>query len=448
MRTFRFTLAMISAAFATLPVVAQQSRISPHETLSVVFGDRHTGNRVTLTYGRPYTKDPKTGEPRKIWGSLVPWDRADRLGADEATLLMTQQPIVIGGTLVPAGAYTLYTVPSEKGTSKLAISTNIGKWGIPVDETHDLARVDLARDALDQPVDQLTLAIDKDGEGGGVLKIMWESTQYSVTLKPSESRIGFPAASPTAEVKERVGVADIDINYSRPSLKGRVMIGGIDPYGVVWRTGANNATRITFSTPVTLQGKPIDAGTYELFTIPNKDEWTVILQKPTQQWGSYAYDAKNDIARVTATPVALPEAVETFTIGVGDITKDSATLNLVWDKTRVPVKLQVDVVRLLRPQIDAAMAAPGKKPYAQAALFYFDYDLDLRQAAEWIGDAIAEQPGAYYLLYQKARILAKSGDRYGAQAAARESMDLAAKGNEPAKSEYLRLNEALLAGLK
>jgi Protein of unknown function (DUF2911) len=448
MRPLRFTFAMISAALATLPVVAQQTRISPHETLSVVFGDRHTGNRVTLTYGRPYTRDPKTGEPRKIWGDLVPWASAYRLGADEATLLVTQQPITFGNTTVPAGAYTLYMVPSEKGTSRLAISTNIGKWGIPVDEAHDRARVDLKKDTLAQPVDQLTLAIDKGDNGDGMLKIMWENTQYSVALHSEGPGVDFPAASPTADVKERVGVADIEINYSRPSLKGRVMIGEIDPYGVVWRTGANNATRITFSTPVTLQGKPIDAGTYELFTIPNKDEWTIILQKPTHQWGAYAYDAKNDVARVTANPVAVADPVETFTIDISAITKDSAVLDLVWDRVRVPVKLQVDVVGLIRPKIDAAMAAPGKKPYVQAALFYYDYDLDLRQAAEWIGDAIAEQPGAYYLLYQKARILAKSGDRYGAQAAAQESIDLAAKGSEPAKSEYLRLNEALLAGLK
>ncbi len=163
------------------PRVASSGGVSPHETISTVIGDRRTGNRVTITYGRPFTKDPKTGEPRKIWGGLVKWSKADRLGADEATLLLTQQPLLIGETTLPAGAYTLYLVAAETGPSKLAFSTNLGKWGVPVDETHDLARVDLKQDPLEKSVDQLTLAIVNDtAAGGGVLKIMWENTQFSV----------------------------------------------------------------------------------------------------------------------------------------------------------------------------------------------------------------------------------------------------------------------------
>jgi hypothetical protein len=190
MQKLRLTYMIAAAAMlGVLPLSAQQNQqkraastggISPHETISTVIGERRTGNRITITYGRPYTKDPKTGEPRKIWGGLVPWGKADRLGADEATLLITQQPILIGGTTIPAGAYTLYTVPSENGPTQLAFSTNIGKWGVPVDETHDLARVDLKKDTLEKPVDQLTLAVENNPAGGGVLKIMWENTQFSL----------------------------------------------------------------------------------------------------------------------------------------------------------------------------------------------------------------------------------------------------------------------------
>ena len=183
MQKLRLTYMIAAAALlGVLPLSAQQKRISPHETISTVIGERRTGNRITITYGRPYTKDPKTGEPRKIWGGLVPWDKADRLGADEATLLITQQPILIGGTTIPAGAYTLYTVPSENGPTQLAFSTNIGKWGVPVYETHDLARVDLKKDTLEKPVDQLTLAVENNPAGGGVLKIIWENTQFSVAF--------------------------------------------------------------------------------------------------------------------------------------------------------------------------------------------------------------------------------------------------------------------------
>ena len=176
------------AMIGALPVMAQQTRAastggnSPHETTSKVID----GNRVTITYGRPYAIKPGTTEVRKIWGGLVPYDKPWRMGADEATLLITQKPIVLGGTTVPAGAYTLYMVPSESGFSKLAISTNLGGWGIPVDTKHDLAQVELTKTALDKPVDQFTMAIDKNPDGGGVLKLMWESTQFSVPFTVSK----------------------------------------------------------------------------------------------------------------------------------------------------------------------------------------------------------------------------------------------------------------------
>jgi hypothetical protein len=163
------------------PRAIPSGRKSPHETVSTVIGDRRTGNRITITYGRPYTADPKTGQARKIWGGLVPWDKGDRLGADEATLFITQKPLVFGATTIPAGAYTLYQVPSETGASKLVFSTAIGKWGTPVDESHDTARVNLKKAALNQSVDQLTIGIQNDKEtDGGVLSIRWEATEFSV----------------------------------------------------------------------------------------------------------------------------------------------------------------------------------------------------------------------------------------------------------------------------
>ena len=138
------------------------------------------GPLVSITYGRPFTIKPGTTEVRKIWGGQVPWGKADRLGADEATLLLTQVPIVIGETTLPAGAYTLYIVPSETGVTKLAISTNIGKWGIPVDETHDLARVELKKETLDKAVDQLTITVTADTSPNGLISISWENTNFSV----------------------------------------------------------------------------------------------------------------------------------------------------------------------------------------------------------------------------------------------------------------------------
>jgi hypothetical protein len=175
----KFQIASVFLAVALLAPAAanaQRPRLSPHETVSTVVD----GNRVTLSYGRPFSKDPKSGEPRKIWGKLVPWGKAWRLGADEATLLVTQKPLILGDKEIAAGAYTLYMVPDENGTSKLAVSKTIGGWGIPVDEKNDVERVDLKKEPLDKPTDQFAMALEKNPSGGGVLKLMWEDAQYSV----------------------------------------------------------------------------------------------------------------------------------------------------------------------------------------------------------------------------------------------------------------------------
>ena len=171
------SILVIGAIIASaLPVMAQQKRISPHETISAVID----GNRVTVIYGRPYTKDPHTGEARKIWGGLVPYGEVWRTGADEATMLITQKPLMFGETTVPAGAYTLYTLPQADGSAKLIINKQVGQWGTPISmRRQDLARMDLKKEALDKTVDQFTLAVSKEPSGGGILKIMWENTQFS-----------------------------------------------------------------------------------------------------------------------------------------------------------------------------------------------------------------------------------------------------------------------------
>lgn len=154
---------------------------TPHETTSTVID----GNRVTLVYGRPFMKHPRTGQVRQIWGDLVPYGKVWRTGSDEATLLITQQPIELGGTTIPAGAYTLWTLPNEDG-AKLIVNKQIGQWGADrdlkkiYDEANDVARVDLKKDTLPAPAEQFTMAIERAPGGGGVIKMMWDTTQYSV----------------------------------------------------------------------------------------------------------------------------------------------------------------------------------------------------------------------------------------------------------------------------
>jgi hypothetical protein len=268
---------------------------------------------------------------------------------------------------------------------------------------------------------------------------------FTCGLLAQTPKVDFPAPSPACTLKQHVGLTDIEIVYSRPGVKGRPIFGGLVPYGQVWRTGANNATKITFSTPVKLNGAEIPAGTYALFTIPGETEWTIIINKGAAQWGAFQYNETNDLVRVKATPLKLAEPVETFTIEINDIRDESATLNLTWEKTRVPVKLEVELVSKLVPQIEAVMsAAEGRKPYYQAALFYYDHGQDLQKASKWVDAAIAERE-AYYIVNLKARILARLGDKEGAIAAAKRSTELAIKAKD---TGYVKLNEDLISSLK
>ena len=266
---------------------------------------------------------------------------------------------------------------------------------------------------------------------------------------PAAPKLNFPEASPAATVTQHVGLTDIQVNYARPGAKGRKVFGGLVPYGKVWRTGANTATKISFSTPVKLNGTEVAAGTYELFTIPGTTDWTVIIHKNMSQWGAYAYDEKNDVARIKATAVAVPAATESLDISFNDLRDESATLNIAWENTRVPVALTVDVKSTLVPQIEAVMASGGDKlPYFPAAMYYFENNIDLKKAAAWMDAAIAAQPDQMWMIYRKGLIHAKMGDNAGARAAAMKSMELAAKAGGSLGEEYTALNNALLARLK
>jgi hypothetical protein len=174
-------LATAVSLLSTVPAIAQRGnrprkRVSPHETVSAVIA----GNKVTVTYGRPYSKNPRGTDIRKIWGSLVPYGKAWRLGADEATTIVLQKGIKIGDAAIPAGTYTLYLIPEENG-GKLAFSKTVGRWGIPVDQKNDLVRVDVKKEPLSPALNQLAIAIEK-ADNGGVLKIMWEDSQYTVNF--------------------------------------------------------------------------------------------------------------------------------------------------------------------------------------------------------------------------------------------------------------------------
>lgn len=267
------------------------------------------------------------------------------------------------------------------------------------------------------------------------------SPTHAQTNAPAP-RVELPSPSPASTLKQRVGLTDIEIVYSRPSMKGRAIFGSLVPYGKVWRTGANAPTKITTSTAIKIGGKDLPAGSYTLHTIPGETEWTIIINKG----GSNQYDEKADVLRFTVTPVKLADAaVETFTIEFNQLRDNSAELYLLWEKTYVPIKIELNLTASLVPEIEAVMAAAGgQKPYYPAALFYFENGQDLAKASKWVDAAIAQRE-AHYMVHLKARILAKLGDKAGATAAAKRSSELAEKANDPG---YLKMNQDLIASLK
>jgi tetratricopeptide (TPR) repeat protein len=232
--------------------------------------------------------------------------------------------------------------------------------------------------------------------------------------------VQFPQASQHAVVKQRVGLTDIEVDYSRPNKNKREIFGGLVPWDKVWRTGANAATKISFSDAVTIGDKQVAAGQYALFTIPKQNEWTIILSKNLE----LPYKPESDVMRISAAPMNLTEEMETFTIGFNDVRADRATMFLAWDKTVVPLKLKTNDVTKVSQQIDAAIKS-GKELdatfYNNAAGFYLDQNKDLKLAAEWMEKAISKDPDAYFMYSRKAQIQAKLGNKSEAIAAAEKS---------------------------
>jgi hypothetical protein len=256
-----------------------------------------------------------------------------------------------------------------------------------------------------------------------------------------------PATSPAATVTQQVASTEITVTYSRPAVRGREIFGALVPYGEVWRTGANAATTVSFSTPVTVGGKKLAAGDYEMFTIPGTGEWTFIFQEAGKQWGAYRYDVANDAARFAVKPVKLTAPVESFTISIDDVKSAAATTNVAWELVRVSVPITIDVKETVVPALEAQLKTAEKKPYLQAAMFYYDNNIDINRAAELAALAVTENPNSFPTLYRQALILEKKGDREGAIASAKASIAAVPAESPELQAEYKRLNGQILARL-
>ena len=255
------------------------------------------------------------------------------------------------------------------------------------------------------------------------------------------AQIQTPAPSPFTKVEQTVGLTDVTLEYSRPNMRGRTIFGDLVPYGEVWRTGANQRTKITFSDDVVIAGQTLKAGTYAIFTKPSEKSWEVYFYTDYAGGGApQNWDESKVAAKVTAEVYPIPMNIETFTIGFDDLTSSSASLGMMWEQAYVPVKIEVPTDKMVSASIEKTMKGPGAFDYYSAAVYYLQEGKDINQAKTWIDKAIsmAGDKVPFWQLRQQSLIYAKAGDKKGAIAAAKKSL---AAAEEAGNSDYVKMNK-------
>ena len=244
----------------------------------------------------------------------------------------------------------------------------------------------------------------------------------------SFAQVQLPQLSPTTTVSQNFGIGKITLVYSRPSIKGRSLFAensDLAPLGKMWRTGANAATKLTFTDQVNFGGKDLDTGSYVLYTIPGKTEWEIILNKGLTNSGTEGYKESEDVVRFKVPVMNMPGmSVESFTMEFGNLKAESCDLTLLWGSTMVNIPITTKVVDKIRTQVENALQG-NDKPYWQAANFYYTYDKNYNKALENVNHAIEGNQDAYYMYMMKARIQKELGDKTGAKASAEKCIQLA-----------------------
>jgi Protein of unknown function (DUF2911) len=250
-----------------------------------------------------------------------------------------------------------------------------------------------------------------------------------------------PQPSSTQTITQQFGLGTITLTYSRPNVKGRKIFGYVEPYNKVWRTGANSATTLLFSDDVVIEGHPVPAGEYGLFSIPGESEWTIILSKKPKQWGAYTYSAADDFLRFTVKSVKLPRLVETLNLAFENMFPTSGELHLLWENTFLAIHMTCDIDAKVMARIDSAMQT-AKKPYYDAVIYYWNNNKDMTKALEW-ANQLATIPGMPPMVAKlwKARVLLKKGDKDAAITTAQEGIKAA---NEMKSDEYVRMNQEVI----
>lgn len=250
-----------------------------------------------------------------------------------------------------------------------------------------------------------------------------------------------PAPSPTQTLTQDFALGQVTLNYSRPSIKGRTVFGDLVPFGEIWRTGANSATKITITDIVQIEGNKVEPGTYAIYTIPNKDKWEIMLYKDLTLGGNTAkYDKANEVLRVSVAPTTVAQKVETFTMNIADLSDNAATLELVWENTRVAVKITSEIDETIMANIKKTVIEDNR-PYYSAARYYYDNNKDLNQALTWANKAFEQNPKAFWVKMLVARIELKLKKNKEAIASAEVVKTLATESNN---ADYVKMADELM----
>ncbi len=252
-----------------------------------------------------------------------------------------------------------------------------------------------------------------------------------------QAQIKTPAASPSAKLEASVGLTTVNLDYSRPSKNGRKIFGELVPYDVMWRTGANKNSIITFSDDVMIGGSEVKKGSYAVFSKPGKASWEVYFYSDTENWGTpEKWDETKVAAKVTVAPLQVSNN-ETFTLNLANVTNESCHLEILWDNVLVPVKIEVPTDKKVSANITQVMAGPSAGDYYNAARYYREAKKDLKQALAWMNKSIEMGNDKFWVLRQKSLIEADMGDYKAAIATANLSL---AKAKEAANNDYIKMN--------
>jgi tetratricopeptide (TPR) repeat protein len=254
--------------------------------------------------------------------------------------------------------------------------------------------------------------------------------------------IKVPTKSPAQSIKQEFALSSVEIEYSRPSVKGRKIFGDLEAYGKLWRTGANSPTAITFGEDVKVNGKPLKAGKYTILTVVGKADWKILFCTPATS--VFNFKESDVVVSIDVKSVPSPVFFETFSILFGTQTDTSLDVNIIWENTVVPFTITSDIDEKVMASIDKAMNVDSR-PYHAAASYYYDNNKDIKKALEWVNKAVDAQPTAFWITHLKAKIQAKAGDKKGALETANKALGQA---KEAKNGDYVALNEKLISSLK